>query len=260
MGLLGDLPTSGPAAATFRRHLGDVLAEKGDYKRARDLDPRNAQRLTRLGDGYSAAEMPDKALRAYQQALREGDGDPEAFVGLGDLARQVANTPVAIKEYRRAVRRQPKRAYYRYKLGVALLVVGAYEEAAAELREALTLAPKDAYYHFLLGEVHLAGGGIDEAVGYFERAVELAPKDEYYSIRLGAAYLRGDRPHDACRAFRNSVDLNPENGSYRVLLASAHAAAGDDERERQELAQAGRLDAYDADFVRRIKRLAAAGR
>lgn len=250
----------------FRKEMGDAFLLCGNvsqaieqYRHAVQLDPNTARRHNDLADAYSLAGMPRRALSEYGKALRLG-GDAETFVGLGDLARQLRKTHVAVKEYWRAVNRNPHRAYYRYKLAMALFVTGDLDGARVQLEAAVDLAPKDAYYHFVLADFHQQGGAIDRAADHFELAVENAPLNEYYLVRLAAAYMSMGKAESAVSVLERAVKLRPRSGPYRVMLGQACLRAGWVDRAQTEIRSAPRLDAYDLDFIRRLNEFASEAR
>ncbi len=239
---------------------GDFIGALSEYKKAARLQPESPQHLSRLAEGYAAADQPYKAIEYYQRALharREQDGDqdlPEAHIGLGDLCVSFAYSAAAVRSYERAVRSRPRHPFYRWKLAVALAALGLYEKAAQQLNAAIDLSPDDAFYHFQLADVYLLMFRDSDAITEFQRVVELAPRDDYYRLRLGAALLRAERAEEAISHFERAVEMQPENPSYRTLLRYAYS------RNDQEPAIAVDIEAlelgpYDADFVKRFQKL-----
>ena len=246
-------------AGDLRGSNGDFRGALDEYKKAARLNPTSPQHLSKLAEGYAAADLPFKALDYYQRALetqREQGGEDlvEAHLGFGDLCRTFARSATAVRSYERAVRSRPRKPFYRWKLAVALTTLGLYEQAEQQLLTALQLAPKDAFYRFQLADVYLLMRRDREAIAEFQQVVVLAPRDEYYRLRLGAALLRAGRAPEAVAQFERAVELQPKNSSYRVLLRYAYM--------RNEQAPAISIDiemlelgAYDEDFVHRIQRL-----
>lgn len=239
---------------------GDFIGALTEYKKAARLAPDSPSHLSRLAEGYAAADQPYKAIEYYQRALqarqeKSGDTDlPDAHIGLGDLCHSFAFSAAAVRSYERAVRSRPRQPYYRWKLAVALATLGLYEKSEGQLLAALELSPDDAFYHFQLADVYLLMNREDDAIAQFTRAVELAPRDDYYHLRLGAALLRSERTAEAVPRFERAVALKPDNPSYRTLLRYAYS------RNHQEPAIAVdiellELEPYDEDFVRRFQKL-----
>ena len=235
---------------------GQFSGALGEYKKAARLDPTSPERLTKLAEGYAAADLPYKALDCYQRALqsqREQGGAElvDAHIGLGDLCRTFAHSAAAVRSYERAVRSRPRQPFIRWKLAVALAALGLYDQAEQQLLTVLELSPRDSFYRFQLADVYLLMRREDEAIDQLEKVVALAPRDEYYRLRLGAALLRASRVVEAIGHFQHVVQMQPRNSSYRTLLRYAYT------RNHQEPPISVDVDmvelgAYDEDFVRRI--------
>lgn len=241
---------------------GDFKGALGEYKRAARLDPTSPERLLKLAEGYAANDLTGKALEAFGRALEASqetgvEAPPDAYVGLGDLCRTVANSAAAIRSYERAVRARPKKPFYRWKLAVALAALGLYDQAETQLRRAVELVPEDTFYNFYLADILSLMGRQDEATAQFARVVELAPRDEYYRLRWGAALLRVGQTVDAVEQFQRVANTRPENDAYRALLRYALIRDGQDPPIALDVEMAG-LGDYDRDFVRRIQALCVA--
>lgn len=247
--------------------VGDIRGQDGDfsgalseYKKAARLVPDSVQHLSRVAEGYAANDQPYKAIEYYQRALQTGQAKneqedlSEAHIGLGDLCRTFALSAAAIRSYERAVRSKPRKPYYRWKLAVALATLGLYEKSVEQLNAALDLAPDDVFYRFQLAEVYLLMRFQEDAIRELTQVVQLAPRDEYYHLRLGAALLSANYTRKAVPLFKRALQLNPENSSYQTLLRYAQSR----NQQEPEIAvdiEIIELDAYDADFVRRIQKL-----
>jgi len=244
----------------LRGEDGDFIGALGEYKKAARLAPDSPERLTKLAEGYAAADLPHKAFDYYQRALEaqreQGGADvTEALVGLGDLCRTFAHSKAAVRSYERAVRSKPRHPFFRWKLAVALAALGLYEQAEGQLLTALELAPRDSFYRFQLADIYLLMRRDSDAVTELEQVVALAPRDDYYRLRLGAALLRADRAPEAVPHFERAVQLQPQNSSYRTLLRYAYVR-NDQEPTISVDVEMLELSAYDEDFVRRILQLA----
>lgn len=233
---------------------GDFTGALSDYKRAARLDPSSPQRLLKLAEGYAAADQPERALEAYGRALEASRNNeealPDAYVGLGDLCRTVANSAAAVRSYERAVRARPKKPFYRWKLAVALTALGLFDQAETQLRQTVEIAPDDTFYNFYLADLLTIMNRESEAIAIFTRVVQLAPRDEYYRLRLAAALLRANRSAEALPHFERLAAAKPDNDAYRALLRYARIRDARDPEIALDVEMTG-LGPYDRDFVRR---------
>jgi tetratricopeptide (TPR) repeat protein len=104
--------------------------------------------------------------------------DVEAWLRLGRLAAQVHAPDVAEPFFRHAVGMRPDQAGARQQLGLDLLVLGRFDEAARELSEAVRLDPRDpdSLSHLAYCEIKL--GRLSDARAHAEAALAINPSDE----------------------------------------------------------------------------------
>lgn len=248
------------AVGDLRGQDGDFTGALSEYKKAARLAPDSVQHLSRVAEGYAAADQPYKAIEYYQRALQTGQAKndsedlSEAHIGLGDLCRTFALSAAAIRSYERAVRSKPRKPYYRWKLAIALATLGLYDKAVDQLNAALEISPEDVFYRFQLAEVFLLMQRLDDAIRELTQVVQLAPRDEYYHLRLGAALLSANYTGKAIPLFERALQLNPENSAYQTLIRYAQSRNFDEPAIAVDI-EIIELDAYDEDFVRRIQKL-----
>ena len=114
---------------------------------------------------------------AVVQRLRPPDTDTEAWMRVGRLASQLRAPEVAEPFFRRAVAIRPGQASAHQQLGLNLLVLRRYEEAARELTEAVRLDPRDADALSRLAYCELELGRPSDARAHAEAALLLNPGD-----------------------------------------------------------------------------------
>jgi tetratricopeptide (TPR) repeat protein len=185
-----------PADANVDYALGQALLKMG---RAADAVPH-------LGHGFDAGiELPQGGydLAAALQATGDfpaaasvirrinppASDDPEAWLRLGRLAAQVRAPDVAAPLFRRAVQMRPDRADTHQQLGLNLLILEKFEEAARELAEAARLDPRDADSFSHLAYCELKIGRASDARAHALAALALNPEDQLAKgiIRAGGS-------------------------------------------------------------------------
>ena len=115
--------------------------------------------------------------------------DPEAWLRLGRLAAEVRAPDVAEPFFRRAVAMRPDQAAARQQLGLNLLVLEKFDEAARELSEAARLDPRDAASLSHLAYCELRLGRPTDARTHALAALALDPDDQLAKgiIRAGGS-------------------------------------------------------------------------
>ena len=121
----------------LRLETGDPQAARPLLERATRLRPRsgNSQRL--LGDCYAQLQLPEKAIGAYQKAVKANPGDSPALSALGGLFDEKGENPeIALVFCRESVRLSPDNALFRKRLGSLYIKLNRLEDALSEFEQA----------------------------------------------------------------------------------------------------------------------------
>jgi len=204
------------------------------------------------GDSAAKAGRLDEAVAAFRKAI---DADPD-FVDAHQrfiettqrLDSSAARTPsssgppstVLEQLYTRWSRQQPKRAVYRWALGV---IAPNPEKADAYFREALTLDPAFARADFLLAKNADLRGDFSAQRDYLHAAVEANPTEPRYLVKYAQAFKRSD-PARFRELGQQVVEKFPTSqAAAEALYSMADAAAGTERRALLERSRAS----YPAD-------------
>ena len=76
---------------------------------------------TKLGDTYFDAELPDRAVAAYQKSLALSPNQPDVWTDMGVMLRLMGKTQEALKAFEQAVSIDPKHQQARLNTGVVYL-------------------------------------------------------------------------------------------------------------------------------------------
>jgi tetratricopeptide (TPR) repeat protein len=237
--------------------------------------PREAEWYVQLGEAWLAAGEPEKAVAAYEQAVRLR---PQAVHGLLSLAKGLkaaGQNPRSAEVLRQAIQVAPSdaRAWHQsaslsWQLGQAgeaieklqktialnadlpgeyttlagiLAAVGQADHAEAALREALRVDPYDAAAWDLAGRAKADKGEFPEALYNFEKAIRhrpgFAPYLYDYALTLGRA-SQIDRAQEQAQA---AVQADPNMAEARTLLGSLFARKQQFSEAAGEYQQALRL-------------------
>ena len=124
-------------AGRLQLEMGDTAAARAGLERAVRLRPRsgNAQRM--LGDCYARLEMPEKAIGAYQKAVKANPADSLALSALGGLFVQKGENPeIALVFCRESVRLAPGNPLFRQRLGRLYVKLNRLDAALSEFEQA----------------------------------------------------------------------------------------------------------------------------
>jgi Flp pilus assembly protein TadD len=164
----------------------------------------------------------------------------EARARLGTVYLDEDDLDAALREFRQAVRLQPRQAGVFSNIGVVELRRGNWHRAEPPLQRALELDPDSAAANEAMGRVLLFRGDTQAAVDHFRRAVRSEPKFSEAHYDLGAAKLLEGDLFQAASSFRRALEIAPARiGEYAnarrafAQLAEAFAAAGLDAQARE---------------------------
>ncbi|MEQ8346268.1 MAG: tetratricopeptide repeat protein [Sneathiellaceae bacterium] len=131
----------------LRRGRLDEAAEV--YRRVLELDPRNFEAMTGIGDVLIARGQPGDALMVYGNAQKlRPEGSARLYMNKGGALAAVQEGEAAIASFRKARALEPGNAEILYNLGGMLVEAGEAAEAMALFREAQALRPDDPRGHF----------------------------------------------------------------------------------------------------------------
>jgi serine/threonine-protein kinase len=145
-------------------------------ERARALGPDRPETYAAIRS-YSANVLADpaKASAAAEAALARAPNDADILGNLAVIEQTLGQWDSSLAHCRRAAILDPRSVSVRGNLGITLLALRRYEEAAAELDQALELAPGDLGILQYRAMVDLARGDLAGAQATIDRAESTVP-------------------------------------------------------------------------------------
>lgn len=165
------------------------------------------------------------ALPAVAQQPRT-DGEANFLAGLTHL--QENRPALAVEEFKKAIRLDPKSPYSHKGLGIAYTQLRRYGDAIETLRKALELNPYYVDVRNDLGTALILSGKREEGKAEFLAAYNdpTNPRPEITSHNLANAYLEEKKYAEAANWFRTSLGRNKQNADAYLGLADALLALG----------------------------------
>lgn len=160
--------------------------------RARATRPEDSRLLAQFGQIYLAAGLKDRAVEAFQRAVRNSPGD--------------ATTHSLIAK--------------------AWLTQGAKAEALAEADRATDLAPRDKKLLAQLGIAFMDAGFLTEGDRFMQRAYALDPTDLDMTLEFGRSCLRSKHPEHAAIWFRYALTGRTRDEKVFTAVGLAYADLG----------------------------------
>ena len=289
--LVADNPQS--AAARLARHQYRLRyglpGSETDLQEALQLAPQDAQVLLaaagrslarglerrRQGDAEGAASDLEQARSFYEQLTEDAQGKriPQAFLGLGDVWRELGDVERAMSTWRQGIRRFPQptilvafharlaeAAMEQQRLASAGSELDAIDQILAGLRSSVSREEKLALTRaqdLRRASWHVRQGQYAPAIELLRQVILSQPKGDANieltvraSLLLGAVYTALGEWLDAAAAFDQAGQLDPALSQARLAASTAWLNAGRpdvaSERAEQALAHASTLEAWSA--------------
>ena len=208
--------------------------------------------MMNLAGALDYGDDAPQAMRQYLRALRRQPDAAEPHVGLGDVYRRYGRFADSVRELEAAVEKEPTNPYHRIKLAEALRDAG-YPKRAREAAEGAVVArPDEAFYHYWLGDQLVAMGEDEAALESLRAAIELSPGDDHLFLRAAVPFWRLGRRAEAVKSVRLASDLDPAKHLYHGLLGILLEEMGQNEEAHLESARAKKMDAYDHELLSRL--------
>lgn len=183
---------------------------------------------------YDRPENVEKAIGAFEGALRIDPNDALAYAGLGEaffqryaISNQTQWVTPARDACQKAVALDRKIAAAHACLGTVDNGTGQYEKGAKEFDQAVSIEPAndDAYRGLASAQEHL--GKLQEAERTYRRAIELRPQYWAGYDWLGNFYFYQGRYPEAVKAFGQAVALVPDSFMSTSNLGGAFVLEGE---------------------------------
>ena len=166
--------------------LGRPFAAARAYRRALEIDPRDADAWFNLGNAYRAAGALRKAARAYRESVQLNPADHEAWNNLGNCSAAMGDVAAAGAAYRSAIALRPGYHPAWNNLGNLLESRRRHREAIACYDRAIMLeGGKDLLCFFNRSLSLLAAGREAEARDDIRRWSVVEPPPEMASASAG---------------------------------------------------------------------------
>jgi len=146
----------------------------------------------------------------------------------------------AIKNYREAIRLNPKIAALHFELAQLLWAtdtVDGQKEAVAEYKTALELDPSDEKAESELARIAAQNGETKEALAGYSKAVEMQPDDAVALTGLAGVLISQQQQAKALPLLERAVQLDPTSAAAHFRLSTLYRNAGRTDDAKRELAE-----------------------
>ncbi len=166
-------------------------------------------------------------LSEYQATQLVNGERPESHLNLGLIEAAIGDPQSAERDYRTALRLDPRFGPAYVNLADLDRSLGRDAEGEVVLREGLNAAPDDASLYHALGLLQIRKKDLSAAINSLARAAQLAPENARYSYIYALAVQRtGDLPQ-ALAILRTALERHPTNRDILAALAFLNQERGD---------------------------------
>jgi len=216
-----------PDSAVAHSNLGQALSDLGREQQALDqfeaalrIEPNHEAALNNKATIIYSRGKTNDAIALFRQLLTYKPDSDLGNNNLGSILFQQGKTAEAVGHFRAAIKSNPEYASAHANLGLALARAGDTAGAVAEYRTALAIKPIPRAENGL-GLVLLGMGRFDEAAQHFAIAVVLQPANADARDNLGAALNGQGRYADAEPQLRAVLRLSPDLAEAHFNLGNS---------------------------------------
>jgi len=227
----------------------------GEFQKAVQLDPTNAQAYTGLASAERQLNKLDEAEKTYQRVIQLRPQYAGAYLDLGGFYLQQQQVEKAIDMFSRAVAVAPD-SYRGYSnLGAAYCYQAKFAEAIQPLRQSIAIRPTFAAYNNL-GTAYLRLRRFPDAIGAYQDALKV--DESQYAVwgSLGDAYHYSGDQAAAKSAYEKAINLaskqlevNSKDAEMNGDVADYYAMLGDRKRAVAFLDESLRWGQGDKDLL-----------
>ena len=217
------------------------------FHQAIEVDPDYALAYAGLADSYIllvfyAAQNPGEAMAkakaAAITALKLDDSLAEAHNSLAYIHYVYDwNWPAAEREFKKALKLNPKYATAHHWYAFKLAAAGRHEDAIAEMKLARELDPLALIINTEVGWAYYFARQYDKAVEQYQKSLEMDPGFGAAHMFMGTAYVQQGRYGEGIAELLKAIELSGGGIGMNGLLGHAYARAGDREAALRMIAE-----------------------
>ena len=208
---------------------GDMASAIASFQNCLKVDPNYEPAKEKLIQAYQKTGQSNQATHLIEQRVKSPQGtrsfreSAESYNRLGTLYYRQGDTDKAIEAFEKALKRSPHHKtakqnlnqLYRQKAFNALKR-RAFDEGTAYFQKAIRLDPENATTYRVMGDGYALVSEFAQAITHYQKALDLAPDDAETQKNLVLSYnnhgvaLRNRGEWDAAiRAYRDALLLQP---------------------------------------------------
>lgn len=205
-------------------------------------DPRNLPYRLILAQSCLRSKQYQCVLDVYHQILLLNAESAEADMLAGEALDEMRDHAGALKQFRAAVKANPKEPDVHFGLGYLLWSQNQYQEAAQQFKLEIDNFPNDAQALAYLADSYVRLNQPEVAQPILEKAMRLNPRQELPYLDLGILDAAAGRKESALHHFKAALQRNPDDVQIHWRMARLYQSMGRREEAKAEFAKTKNLN------------------
>jgi tetratricopeptide (TPR) repeat protein len=232
--------------------LGQFGEASRMLKEASIKDPQNQTLLLTLAHSCLMSSEYSCVLSAYHQLVTLNAESAEVDMLVGEALDQMKDPEGAIREFRAAIKANPREPNVHFGLGYLLWTKAQYPEAAQEFQAEIINDPRHVQAMLYLADAELQMGEIDRAQARLEQIGKIKPDIALQHLDLGIVYAESGRKQAAEAELELAVKLAPKNVNGHYRLARLYRSIGKTAEAKVEFDKASSLNKAEDERLLKI--------
>lgn len=196
--------------------LGQIYKEEGRLDKALEAFQGAIKLDSSYSDAYAGSGMAklgnndlSGAMTDFKQAISLNTGNSTAHYGLGRAYAQQGMLDNALAEMNTSLYQFPNSAPVRFELGKIYEMQGNTVAAIREFQESIRIKPENAAPYMHIADIRENRGDIEAAIGELRSGLEMLPTNSDLRLRIANDNLRLEKIDDAIKDYENVLTNNP---------------------------------------------------
>jgi tetratricopeptide (TPR) repeat protein len=222
--------------------LAEYAAAVPYLKQAADHDVQNLPLLLTLAHSCLLSKQYPCVLDVYHRMIAQNAESAEADMLVGEALDEMKDTNGATREFRAAVKANPKEPNAHFGLGYLLWTQLQFQEASEEFQAELENTPDYSKAMLYLADSDIKLNKNEDARPLLERVVAMEPTNSMGLLDLGIVYAEASRKEDALREFKAAAALTPDDVNVHMWLGRLYRSTGNSSEAKIEFDKAKSLN------------------
>ncbi len=222
--------------------LGEYKAAVPYLQRSSGYDTQNLSLLLALAHSCLLSQQYQCVLDAYHRILALNAESAEADMLVAETLDEMDDLDGATREFRAAIKADPKQPNVHFGLGYLLWKQFEYSEAAKQFQAELDNNPGYTQAMLYLADSDVRMDHDAEARPLLESVVKLHPGIAMGHLDLGIVYAKADQKDEALREFKTAEVIKPKDVTVHMRLGQLYKSMGKGDEAKKEFEQARGLN------------------